>query len=396
MFAYYGTKISPNIDRTPEGYLICRNVPIARTGGQEYLAREIGLDGDPERVITVNREAEEVFSPAALASFEGKPVTDGHPPENLGPENFGAYIRGHVSRVHTSGEFVVADLYINDKNLASDIQNGVKREVSCGYTCQYEPAGEGYRQTQIRGNHVAVVPRGRAGHDVAIQDSAGEAGKRSEKTMFKWKEKIADAFRQAAQEAEPAEMAELAKAASLALDAEPAAKAQEAEPAKDAPAGDVMVERAPKGDDLGSKLDKILERLEALEHKNDREEKKLSDELDLDDLLKRLTPEKEEEAITISEEDEKCATLSQDAAVQMIKRVRPAVAAIRDKAQRARVVDALLSCIGGDGSMGRIVQAAHDSAQAKNDKDRQTKYEKICEDSERAYAARNPHKQKEE
>ncbi|MCI9311262.1 MAG: DUF2213 domain-containing protein, partial [Lawsonibacter sp.] len=33
------------MDRTPEGYLICRDVPIARTGPQEYLAGELGLEG---------------------------------------------------------------------------------------------------------------------------------------------------------------------------------------------------------------------------------------------------------------------------------------------------------------------------------------------------------------
>ena len=37
--AYYGTDISPNKTETVEGYLICRNVPIARTGAQQYLAR---------------------------------------------------------------------------------------------------------------------------------------------------------------------------------------------------------------------------------------------------------------------------------------------------------------------------------------------------------------------
>ena len=87
MLAYYGTEISPNQTETVEGFLVCRNVPIARTGPQEYLAHELQLDGDPDRVIVVNRHPEDVFEDATLASFEGKPVTDGHPPENVGPEN---------------------------------------------------------------------------------------------------------------------------------------------------------------------------------------------------------------------------------------------------------------------------------------------------------------------
>ena len=45
MLAYYGYAISPNQIETGEGFLICRNVPIARIGDQEYLGRETGLSG---------------------------------------------------------------------------------------------------------------------------------------------------------------------------------------------------------------------------------------------------------------------------------------------------------------------------------------------------------------
>ena len=37
MLSYYGYTISPNQIETGEGFLICRNVPIARTGTQEYM-----------------------------------------------------------------------------------------------------------------------------------------------------------------------------------------------------------------------------------------------------------------------------------------------------------------------------------------------------------------------
>ena len=59
MIAYYGSALSPNMDRTPEGYLICRNVPINRTGEQTYAARELELPGDPEKPVTVYRMAED-------------------------------------------------------------------------------------------------------------------------------------------------------------------------------------------------------------------------------------------------------------------------------------------------------------------------------------------------
>lgn len=149
--AYYGDRISPHMTDTPEGFLICHDVPIARTGPQDYLAREMMLDGDPERVVTVQRYPEDVFEAATLASFEGKPICDGHPPENVGPENYAAYTKGHVQNVRRDGDYIVADLYINDANLANEVRNNVKREVSCGYLCNYVPDGAGYKQSRIRG-----------------------------------------------------------------------------------------------------------------------------------------------------------------------------------------------------------------------------------------------------
>ena len=65
--AYYGSRISDSISRTPEGFLVCRDVPIARVGVQDYLGREIGQDERPDEIFKVNRPAEEVFSPAAVA-----------------------------------------------------------------------------------------------------------------------------------------------------------------------------------------------------------------------------------------------------------------------------------------------------------------------------------------
>ena len=201
MLSYYGTKLSPNQLETDEGFLICRNVPIARTGTMEYLAGELGLREGAERLVPVSRSEEEVFDTAAMASFEGKPVTDGHPPESVVPENFSAYARGHVQNVRREGAYLVADLYINDALLASDIRNGVKREVSCGYLCRYVPDGAGYRQEHIRGNHVAVVPRGRAGREVAIQDQAAGEAEKGRNTMSRFAKAILTAFGLAAKEA---------------------------------------------------------------------------------------------------------------------------------------------------------------------------------------------------
>ena len=102
-----------------------------------------------------------MFSPAALASLEGKDITRGHPAEMLAAENQASYSKGHLEHVRRDGDNTVADLIIKDPGLASDVESGVLREVSCGYYCRFEPYLDGYRQTNLVGNHVAVVPRGR-------------------------------------------------------------------------------------------------------------------------------------------------------------------------------------------------------------------------------------------
>lgn len=205
MRAFYGDRFSPNMTRTPEGFLICHNVPIARTGTQDYLPRELGLDGDG--MVHVNRHEEDVFSPAALASFEGKPVTDDHPPVEVSPSNYGAYMRGVTQNVRRQGNYIVADLIIHDAKLISEIEAG-KREISCGYECNYvEDEGGGYKQTDIVGNHVAVVTSGRAGPTVKIKDQKPERRRSMGKKSI-----LQKMFASFIKDADPEEVQEAAKA----------------------------------------------------------------------------------------------------------------------------------------------------------------------------------------
>lgn len=408
--AYYGATISPNMDKTPEGYLICRNVPINRTGVQVYTAREVGMPGGGDDPVNVYRLEEDVFSPAAVASMEGKDVTRGHPPEMLDATNQAAYSNGHIQNVRRDGDNTVGDLIIKDPGLASDVENGVLREISCGYYCTFEPYRDGFKQTHLVGNHVAVVPRGRAGHDVAIKDAAQEAEKGRNKPMSKLAHAILTAFGMAAKDASPEELNELVTTTATALDAAPAepaadpskAKAPEAEPAKEAekPAEDEMLEKAPKGDDLGAKLDRILEMLEA-KSRGGHGEHPLHDESDLDKMVKKLASgEDPEAAVTVpAEEMEDASCMSpaaKDAAVQLLKKVRPIVAGMKDPKEKARVVDTMLSTIKGPDTVGAIMKAAQDSARKTSEESRRTNYEKACAEAESAYAARNPHKMKKE
>lgn len=391
MLAYYGSQLSPHMDLTPEGFLICRDVPINRIGKQIYLAGELGLEGDPGREITVYRHPEDVFSSAALASFEAKDVTAGHPPEDVGPENHALYSKGHVQNVRRGGEFTVADLVVKDAALISDIRNGVVREVSCGYLCSYVPEGDGYRQTNIQGNHVAVVLKGRAGSEVSIKDSARCAGK-GRKYMGKFGQAVLEALGMAAHEAEsPQEVQALVATAASALDAAPDARQEE--PAAGPEAEDVMVERAPKGDDLGSKLDRVLELLEG----RGKEERALRGEADLDEALKKLTGEGGSAVLIPADaaKDAGPAAGAQDAAAVILRTMRPIVAAIEDEAVRSQVADAVLSAVQDPGKLSAIHDAAAAGAKKAADQSAVTTYEQRCVESQAAYAARNPHKRQE-
>ena len=173
---YFGTRLSENISRRePEGYLICLNVPVARTGVQEYLPSELGLTEPDDRLIPVLRPEEEVFSPACVASFEGMPVTDDHPsaPDGVTAENSRYLIRGHAQHVRrgsgAESDLLLADLMITDPVLTEEILAG-KREISCGYTYTLCEEDGKLIQREIRGNHVAVVDTGRAGPRVSIRD----------------------------------------------------------------------------------------------------------------------------------------------------------------------------------------------------------------------------------
>ena len=171
---YYASRISDNMWHTPERFLLCQNVPIARIGKQDYMASELPLPPtpgiNPEDIITVYREPVDVFSKSAMASFEGKPVTNEHPSDMLNPQNVGGIVKGVAQNIRQSGDYLIADLLIYDALLITEIENG-KREVSCGYRCQYEERGGNVCQVNIEGNHIAVVDSGRAGAIVSIRDS---------------------------------------------------------------------------------------------------------------------------------------------------------------------------------------------------------------------------------
>lgn len=399
MIAYYGSKLSPHMTETPEGFLICHDVKIARTGTQNYLAREIGLDGMPDRILSVTRRAEDVFDPAAIASFEGKDVTNTHPSEMIVQENQAAYSKGHAENVRRVGDYLVADLYLKDPTLISEVKNGAMRDVSCGYYCQYEADGAGYRQTHIRGNHIAIVPRGRAGRDVAIKDSAAElpAEKGKVKHMSKSKS-LLSLFGLAAKNAAPEELDSMVETAAAALDAAPAVPAQDAKPAEDA----APAVNQPVLDALNSISDKLDQLLSTNAQKAEDEEPD-----DLDKVISEMSGEKpdkkekkaededESGSTTVPAEDNCAKPAANDSGLALLKAMRPIINGIEDKATRDALSKTLIAQVKGTSTVSAIAKAAQDSAAAAANASGKKKYEQLCEASQTAYNDRNPHMKKE-
>ncbi len=143
-------------------------------------------DGTERREL---RHPDEVFKADALGSFGLVPFTNDHPGEPLNSQNTGRFQVGTVSapRRHEDDVHVVASVLITDASTIEAAEKG-KRELSCGYKCDLEHrAGitkdipgvpDGLRfdaiQRRIRGNHVALVDRGRAGGSVSLRFDHGE------------------------------------------------------------------------------------------------------------------------------------------------------------------------------------------------------------------------------
>lgn len=169
------------IRKTKDGYAVAE-VPVARTGIQDYAGWEVGRP-DMARV-RVYRPPETVFDDAYIASMAHKPITDGHPSEPVTSENWKEYARGQTGdtiRKDEANGLVYVPMMLSDQELIDKVESGQK-EVSCGYTCELvwgdgeTPEGARYDAMQRSAiiNHIASVKKGRAGFECRIGDNWAE------------------------------------------------------------------------------------------------------------------------------------------------------------------------------------------------------------------------------
>lgn len=147
---------------------------LTRTGVLVYR----NVDGTSRREL---RLPDEVFHKDSLASLALAPMTLGHPRtgEMVTSRSAKQTVIGTLGEnIKQAGKFVRAAYVVHDEAAIKEIEAGRAREISLGYNCHLDATpgvheGEPYDciQREIRYNHAAVLPRGRAGSEVRI-DSA--------------------------------------------------------------------------------------------------------------------------------------------------------------------------------------------------------------------------------
>lgn len=158
--------------RRADGSLVA-DANLTRTGVFTYR----NADGSERREY---RPPSSVFNADSLASFKLVPITDDHPPEMLNAKNARKYAVGTVGEsIRKDGDHIAATIVVHDADTIAKMDAG-KRAVSCGYDCDLDetagtsPDGERYDavQTNIVGNHLAIVHNARAGHAAAVRMDA--------------------------------------------------------------------------------------------------------------------------------------------------------------------------------------------------------------------------------
>lgn len=179
---FFKTRLGNTRFQLADGSVLFKDVPIGRTGEQEYDKTERPeLTPDVRGEIIVRRTPEEVFSERSIASFEGMAVTIGHPRDFNGdiifvaPENWRQLAHGHIQNVRRGegdkSDLLLADVIVKSPEGLQAIDDG-DDEVSCGYDADYEEISPGLAiQSAITGNHLALVPNGRAGFRCKIGDA---------------------------------------------------------------------------------------------------------------------------------------------------------------------------------------------------------------------------------
>lgn len=164
-----------NVDSN--GFWYIKHNPISKEGVFPYLGHTISEDCEPNKIYKVYRPAKTLQESVDSWDNPPKPFIDDH--EMLG-EGFTAIderpVQGIIYNPVCEDGVLYADIAVYSEDLKHNIENG-KKELSLGYFCKYKKErgvfkGEvyDYVQTDMVGNHIALVDAGRCGSDVKVFD----------------------------------------------------------------------------------------------------------------------------------------------------------------------------------------------------------------------------------
>ena len=128
----YIVELSENQTIDQDGYLICENCILGRSGYQDYVGTELGLRTND--IISVSRREEDIFNADSLSTLEGRPFTYLHPSEDVNIDNYNELAKGNVFNVHREENNIVGNIRVTDKNVKQKILNKEIHDLSLGYS----------------------------------------------------------------------------------------------------------------------------------------------------------------------------------------------------------------------------------------------------------------------
>lgn len=162
------------------GHLKIARTVITKADVNDYYGREIpgfeDLGLSPDKIYSLLRCPEEIKS--AMDSFAGKQLLIKHTPVNSAKPEPSLTVGSIGSKLEFEDDKLYADLTFWDDSAIDMVESEVMQELSAGYayTPDMQPGifnGKKYDgvMRNLKGNHVALVERGRIGVDAVIGDS---------------------------------------------------------------------------------------------------------------------------------------------------------------------------------------------------------------------------------
>ena len=164
------------------GYLFVDKSPILRSGILEYYGSELlpegadtvdGVKVDPDKIYKVYIPEEEIRKGAE--TFKMIPITDDHTWLGDDGEDAKDYQVGMTGEnVYVEDGFLYVPLKFTGKDIVDEVESHEKEELSSSYYNRFEKSKNSeydFIARDIKGNHLALVDKGRCGSAVRVLNS---------------------------------------------------------------------------------------------------------------------------------------------------------------------------------------------------------------------------------